>query len=61
MPTDALKDYSQSITIKPTLKALASRGLLYLAQSNYQSALTDFNSAITLDSSNPVLLRLPGD
>ncbi|MEO8397682.1 MAG: hypothetical protein ABI700_32105, partial [Chloroflexota bacterium] len=56
----ALKDYSQSITIKPTMTALASRGLIYLGQSNYQSALTDLNDAITLDSSNPVLFVYRG-
>ena len=57
---DALKDYTQAITLKPTLQALAGRGLLYLGQSNYQLALTDLNSAISLDASNPVLFVYRG-
>ncbi len=54
-PYDAIKDYSHSITIKPTMTALANRGLIYLGQSDYQSALSDLDGAITLDSTNPVL------
>jgi len=59
-PEGSFKDYSQSITIKPTVQALGSRGLLYLGQGNYQSALTDLNGALALDSSNPALYIYKG-
>ena len=49
----ALKDFNQSITIKPSAQALASRGGLYISTQDFQSALQDFNAAIKLDSSNP--------
>lgn len=52
---DALKDYSQSITIQPSVQALASRGLLYFSSNDLDSALDDFNGAVGLDSSNPAL------
>lgn len=52
---DALTDYSQSITIQPSVEALASRGLLYLSNDDPIAALDDFNGAVDLDASNPVL------
>ena len=52
---DAISDYTQSITLSPTVEGLASRALLYLSKSDYQSALADFDGAINLDTSNPVL------
>jgi len=52
---DAIGDYTQSITLSPTVEGLASRALLYLSKSDYQSALADFDGAINLDTSNPVL------
>ncbi len=57
---DALKDYTQSITIKPNENALANRGILYLSQQNFQSALSDFNDAIQLDPSSPALYAYRG-
>lgn len=52
---DALNDYSQSITIQPTVEALASRGLLYFSNDDLNAALDDFNGAVDLDNANPVL------
>ncbi|HVU10641.1 MAG TPA: tetratricopeptide repeat protein [Phototrophicaceae bacterium] len=52
---DALKDFTQSITIKPNEQALANRGVLYLSKQDFQSALDDFNDAIQLDPSSPAL------
>jgi tetratricopeptide (TPR) repeat protein len=52
---DALDDYSQSITLQPTVQALAGRGLLYLSSDDLTAALDDFNGAVNLDENNPVL------
>ena len=52
---DALKDYSRSITIKPTVPALANRALIYLNQPDYQAALTDLDSAIQINANSPAL------
>ena len=57
---EALNDYSQSITLKPSVPALANRALIYLNQTNYQSALTDLDSAIALNGNSPALFIYRG-
>lgn len=57
---DALQDYTRSIAIKPTMQAYASRGLVYAAQRDTASALSDLDSAISLDTTNPVLFIYRG-
>ncbi len=57
---DALKDYTRSIAIKPTVQAYANRGLVYMAQNDAPSALEDLDSAIGLDATNPVLFIYRG-
>lgn len=57
---DAVKDYTQSISIKPSMQAYANRGLIYMSQSNMPSALKDLDSAIGLDATNPVLFAYRG-
>ncbi|MBI1256606.1 MAG: hypothetical protein GC204_03985 [Chloroflexi bacterium] len=52
---DALSDFSQSIALKPTVSALANRALIYLNKPDYQSALTDLDSAIALKADSPAL------
>jgi tetratricopeptide (TPR) repeat protein len=52
---DALKDYTQSITLSPSVQSLANRALIYAAQNNYPAALDDFTSAINLNSGSPAL------
>lgn len=51
----AIADYTQSITLEPSVEALANRALIYLNQNDLAHALTDFSDAVGIDSSNPVL------
>ncbi len=53
--SNALKDYSQSITLSPSVEALVNRGVIYASQTDYQSALADFTAAINLNGNNPGL------
>src|SRR5664279_1408774 len=60
-PDDALKDFTQAITLAPSEQALAERGLLYAAQNDLPSGLKDLNSAVALDATNPVLYIYRGE
>ncbi len=54
-PDDAMKDYTHSINIAPSVQALANRGMIYMSQNDLPKALTDFSSAVGIDATNPVL------
>jgi tetratricopeptide (TPR) repeat protein len=46
---EAFQDYSQSIRLKPTAKALQNRALLYIKKNDYNAAISDLNQAILMD------------
>jgi tetratricopeptide (TPR) repeat protein len=51
----AIDDYSEAIALVPTIESLASRAFMYMAKDDYLNALADFDDAIDLDDSNPIL------
>jgi tetratricopeptide (TPR) repeat protein len=52
---EAIADYSESIDLSPSPQTYTDRGILYLQTENYAAALDDMNSAIDLNSEEPVL------
>ena len=60
-PEARLDDYNQAVKLAPrSVEVVRSRGLFYLAQSQYEEAIADLNSAIELDPKNPDSLRSQG-
>lgn len=45
----ALADYNKSIQAYPTTTALNNRGTMYFIQGDYEKAIADFTTAITID------------
>jgi tetratricopeptide (TPR) repeat protein len=52
---EAITDYSTAIKLEPEMKYYENRGLTYLEIRDYQSAIKDFNEALTFDSAYSVL------
>ena len=60
-PDARLDDYTRAVKLAPhSVEAIRSRGLFYLAQTQYEEAIADLNSAIELDSKNPDLYEAKG-
>lgn len=52
---DAVKDYSTAIDLSPSPDLYSNRALVYIGMEDYDSALTDLDSAVEAAEDNPVL------
>jgi serine/threonine protein kinase/regulator of sirC expression with transglutaminase-like and TPR domain len=56
----AIENYSKVISIKPTAVTLRSRGFAYGALKEFGKAVTDFDSVVELDKSDPLAYQYRG-